>query len=249
MDVSLSLPSTSLAPDKTPAAQPWVWSQHWINLLFLHWRIPVDDLLLHVPPEVTVDTFAGWAWVSLVLFRLKVRPRWLPFIPWVSTFNELNLRTYVCHRERPGISFLSLHANNRWAIRLARWLTPLPYFAARTRYEQKAAGFSFDCCNATLPDGRLSIDFSPEGQPWQPQDGTLDAWLLERYRLFIAGKRRRLHVAQVAHPPWTIRRARATVSANTITAPFGIDLSRPPDLVHFSSGVTTRFGPFQRADL
>jgi uncharacterized protein len=245
-DISLS--PTANAADETVAARPWVWSQHWINLLFLHWRIPVDALLPHVPSEVTIDTVEGWGWVSLVLFQLKVRPRWLPFVPCVSTFNELNLRTYVCYRDRPGIGFLSIHANNRWAIRLARWLTPLPYLPARIRYQEAATGFSFDCWDLALPDCRSSIRFSPEGHSWQPQDGTLDAWLLERYRLFILGKCRRLHMAEVVHPRWTIRRARARILANTIGSPFDLDLSRSPDLVHFSSGVTARFGAFQRAD-
>jgi uncharacterized protein YqjF (DUF2071 family) len=244
-DASLPLTATEECASETIAARHWVWSQRWTNLLFLHWQVPADVLLPHVPPGVTIDTYEGSAWASLVLFRLQVRPRWLPVVPGFSTLHELNLRTYVSHREKPGICFLSLHANNRWAIRMARWLTPLPYFNARICYQEAGTGFSFDCRDSTLPDCGLSIGFRPHGEPRPVVDGTIDSWLLERYRLFIAGKCRRLQTAVVAHPRWTIQQATAKMSANTIGARFSLDLARPPDLIHFSTGVEAQFGAFQ----
>jgi uncharacterized protein YqjF (DUF2071 family) len=247
-DTSLPLIATEECASETIAARRWVWSQRWTNLLFLHWRVPANALHPYVPPEVAIDTCEGSAWASLVLFRLEVRPRWLPSVPGISTLHELNLRTYVRHRHKPGICFLSLHANNRWAIRVARWLTPLPYYPARIRYQETTAGSAFDCWDSALPDCRLSIGFRPRGEPRPVVDGTIDSWLLERYRLFITGKSRRLQTAVVYHPRWTIQRAVAKMSANTIGARFGLDLSRTPDLIHFSTGVEARFGAFQWVD-
>lgn len=240
-------PVAEHAHQATDTAAPggWIWSQQWINLLFLHWQVPADLLSPHVPNGVTIDTYHERAWVSLVLFRLKVRPRWLPFVPGISTMNEMNLRTYVTGRDQPGICFLSMHANNRPAIRLARWLTPLPYFPARIRYETAPAGYSFDCA-AAQPDCRLSVRFSPRGNTRCPKKGSLDAWLLERYRLFISARSQQLMTAEVAHPRWSVRAARATIAANTIGAPFGLVLSRAADLAHFSTGVAAQFGAFQR---
>jgi len=238
-------PAERAAAQKAP--RRWVWAQRWTNLLFLHWQVPVHVLLPHVPSGVTIDTHDGRAWVSLVLFRLTVRPRWLPFVPGISNFNELNLRTYVTCQDQTGIAFLSMHADNHWAIRLARWLTPLPYVPARIRYQEASAGFSFDCCSSVQPHCRLSLHFSPRGDSRRPEPDSLDDWLLERYRLFIAGKGRRLEMATVAHPRWTVRRARVTIAANTIGGPLGLELSRTADLAHFSAGVEARFGAFQRA--
>jgi uncharacterized protein len=231
------------APSDT-SAKRWAWSQHWINLLFLHWRVAAELLLPHVPAEVEIDTDDDSAWVSLVLFRLKVRPRWLPFMPGLSTLNEVNLRTYVRCQNQPGISFLSLHANNRWAIRLARKLTPLPYHDARIRYQASATRSSFECTDLARPDCRLAVDFRPAGALRQPIDGTRDHWLLERYRLFIADRSGNLQMAEVFHPPWQFQEAETVLWANTLATPFGLDLSRPPDAIHFSPGVRTRFGGF-----
>ena len=222
----------------------WTWSQHWINLLFLHWRVSADALAAHVPDGLEIDEHDGSAWVSLVLFRLKVRPRWLPFVPGFSTFNELNLRTYVRYRDQPGICFLSIHADNRWAIRIARRLTPLPYHEARVRYQQSGCDFSFDCQNRAVPERRLSLSFRPEGGLRQPQDGTRDAWLLERYHLFITGRSRQLQAAEVFHPRWHFCEAEATIFENTIGSAFALDLGKVPDAIHFSPGVQTRFGAF-----
>src|SRR5438094_436421 len=107
-------------------AERWVWSQHWLDLLFLHWRVPPALLRSQVPAALEIATLDGSAWVSLVLFRLRVRPRWLPFLPCVSALLEMNLRTYVHYRDRPGIWFLSVHADNHLAMWLAKLLTPIP---------------------------------------------------------------------------------------------------------------------------
>ena len=104
----------------------WVWSQHWLNVLFLHWQVPAAALRAHLPSALDIATYDGSAWVSLVLFRLRVRPRWLPYLPGLSDLVEVNLRTYVRFRDKPGICFLSVHADNRGAIFLAKRLTPMP---------------------------------------------------------------------------------------------------------------------------
>ena len=49
-----------------------------------------------VPPELTIDTFEGKAYVGLIPFTLDgVRPVLTPPIPWLSSFHEVNVRTYV----------------------------------------------------------------------------------------------------------------------------------------------------------
>ena len=37
----------------------WVMGQTWEDLLFAHWRIPVDDLRPHVPSELEIDEDYG----------------------------------------------------------------------------------------------------------------------------------------------------------------------------------------------
>jgi uncharacterized protein YqjF (DUF2071 family) len=244
-----------------PPSFPWVWSQHWLDVLFLHWRLSPAELRSHVPRALEVQTYGGAAWVSLVHFRLRVRPRGLPFVPGFSNLLEANLRTYVQREDRPGIWFLDVLADNRLAIQIARRLTPMPYAKAGFRYERDGDEYLYEI---RVGDGQkktqgaadragassateLSVRFQTgAGQPLLA--GSLDEWLLERYRLYIRGRRSVLMLADVVHPPWTVHETRLTQFSNTIGRRVNLDLSRPPDCVHYSPGVKALFGGFRRVD-
>jgi uncharacterized protein len=226
----------------------WVWSQHWLDVLFLHWRVPVATLRACVPAPLEIETYDGNAWVSLVLFRLRVRPRWLPFLPGLSDLIEVNLRTYVSFRDRPGIWFLSAHADNGLAMRLAKLFTPMPYTRAALRYRRLEDRFEFQAGPSTGPGLALALTFVPKGEDTPAVAGTLDEWLLERYRLFVRGRRSALMQAEVAHPPWVTQPVPVEMSANRFGLPSGFDLSRRPDGAHFSTGVRARFGAFREIE-
>jgi uncharacterized protein YqjF (DUF2071 family) len=134
----------------------------------------------HIPAPLEVATHDGGAWVSLVLFRLRVRPRWLPFLPGVSELVEVNLRTYVRCRAKTGIWFLSVYADNRWAIRLARLLTPMPYAHAAMRYQRFGDQFQFQAWQGLTFVPESAFTFRPTGKGVEPRQHSLDEWLLER---------------------------------------------------------------------
>jgi uncharacterized protein len=167
------------------SATTWIWQQTWSEVLFLHWRVAAADVRPHVPAALTIDTWEGDAWVSLVLFRLSVRPAWLPPVPGLSSLVEANLRTYVSLDERPGIHFLSIHANNRWAMALARLLTPLPYQQAAIDYRAGQAGCSCTLHAGREPECHLSLHATMLAPQSPTSDGSREAWLLERYRAYV----------------------------------------------------------------
>src|SRR5690349_15164289 len=98
-------------------AEPWIMAQRWSDLLFAHWPMPVDDVRALVPPSPPLDIYDGSAWISVASFYLShLRPRYLPAVPWVSAFPELNVRTYVSLGGKPGVYFFSLDAGSRLAV-------------------------------------------------------------------------------------------------------------------------------------
>ena len=114
------------------SAGPWALGMTWRDLLFMHWPVDVDALRPLVPPSLSIDTFDGSAWLGVVPFDMTgVRPHFLPAVPGLSNFPEINLRTYVTAEDRPGVWFFSLDAHSRLAVRLARTTFHLPYFAPR----------------------------------------------------------------------------------------------------------------------
>jgi uncharacterized protein len=223
----------------------WTWVQRWSDLLFLHWPMPIAALEERLPAGVEADTWQGSAWMSFILFRLKVRPAWLPFLPGVSDLTEINLRTYVRCGSRTGVWFLSMHADNRWAVRLAKLLTPLPYYHTPLSYQCMGTAFGFTGCGALSPDVPRTLTFQPKGEVRAAADEALDAWLLERYRAFV-GIPDGITEAEVAHVPWMIRAVELSWEAGGLGESWGLDLSRPPERCHFAAGVEARFGRFRR---
>ncbi len=225
----------------------WLWSQHWRNLFFAHWRVPIPALLPFLPAGLELDTWDGAAWVSAVAFRLEsVRLRRLPPCGPVSNFLEINLRTYVRRHGEPAILFLSLHGSSRLAVMFARWLTPLPYVCARIEYEDESEICRFQVAarqgNADPP--LFHAEFRPNADREETADASLAAWLLERYVAYVAGTRDRLYRLVARHPRWQIQEAAAEVTAAGLGEPWRLDLGRTPDCCHFSTGVRALVEPF-----
>lgn len=202
--------------------------QTWEELLFAHWQVPIEALRAHLPPELEVDTYDGAAYLGITPFRVtNVRLRGLLPVPLVSSFTELNCRTYVTHGgDRPGIWFFSLDASSRLAVEAARRLYKLPYFQARMSPRQ---GFASSRVGAERPHVWESRH-APTGVGI-PEGATLERFLAERYCLYTTDERGALHRADIHHPPWPLQGATAEIRANTIP-PDGLAVAGEPHLMY-----------------
>jgi len=219
------------------------WAQDWREVFFAHWQVPVNLLMAHLSERIELDTWQREAWVSAVAFRLNTRPVGWPSVPFYSAFLELNLRTYVHDDDEPAVCFLSMHGSRRLAVWLGQRLTPLPYSFAPIRGRQVGERHNFTC---GIPERPLfDAQYRPIGDPCVARDGTLDSWLLERYRAIVPAPHDRVYRMTVEHPPWSVQPAAARVSAGPLGHAWGFDLHRAPDRVHFSSGVSARVGAFE----
>jgi uncharacterized protein len=230
-------------------SMPWTgrltWSQQWQRVLFLHWPVPCESLVARLPEGVELDFYEGQAWVSLVIFNLRIRPRLLPHLPGFSSLTEINLRTYVRFQEKPGIYFLSMHADNSISMRLARLLTPFRYERAAIAYQRADARLAFEA-EALPPLGQsLRVLARPHGRTAPADEGSLDSWLTERYRVFAEEPRWGLVAAEVSHPPWTLQAVEALEFIARRRRWGGLDLPTFPELAHYSEGVRAAFRAFQ----
>jgi uncharacterized protein len=227
------------------------WLQRWTDALFLHFPVAAEQLRPHVPSEVEIDTFAGQAWLSYVFFRLKLRPAWLPFVPGLSSLVELNVRTYVRRRGQAGICFLRMYADNRLAIWASRWLTPLCYEPAAMIEERlpDSSTRRISCRPLDGAAGVLAVTFSVTGAPQPVQEESLDAWLLERYRLFVRKRDGGLSVAEVKHKPWEAAAVEVCNIEDRMSGSLRLAVDAGARVGHFSPGVVARFGAFRGVQL
>lgn len=196
-------------------------TQTWHDLLFAHWPLEAAVVRALVPPQLPLDTFDGRAWIGIVPFTMsRVGPRFVPALPWLSAFPEINVRTYVTVGGRPGVYFFSLDATNPVAVRTARLLYRLPYFTASIAVAREGDRIVYRSRRRSRPDAAFDATYAPSGPAFQAQDGSLDYFLTERYCLYTAGHR--VSRTDIHHPRWTLQRAEAEIRAHTIAAAAGL---------------------------
>jgi uncharacterized protein YqjF (DUF2071 family) len=229
-----TLEETAHRPWPVPRG-PWVMAQTWDDLLFAHWPVAVEELRRLVPSELRVDEHDGSAWLGITPFVISsFRLRGTLPIPWLSTFPELNVRTYVTAEDRPGIWFFSLDTSSPLAVEGARRVYKLPYFHARMSALRH--GDRIDYSSSRRDDEQrpyvFRASYEPAGEVSPAAPGSLEAFLTERYCLYSVddgGLRR----AEIHHPPWPLQAAEAEIELNTM-APDHIRLSDEPPQLHYS---------------
>jgi uncharacterized protein YqjF (DUF2071 family) len=246
MTSTLPSPRDDSAVPTTPAhvAAGWPAMRHrWAHLLFLHWPVAADELRRLVPPELDVDTFEGQAYVGLVPFTMTgVRPVWSPPVRGLSSFHEVNVRTYV-HRygEDPGVWFFSLDAANRFAVAVGRTFWKLPYHFARMGLIRDGNGIFYR--SERLWPGpspaSCSLRYEPKGTPGGARAGTLEQFLIERYVLYTR-RGSRLWMGRVHHAPYPLQGAEVHELSEDLIAAAGILVPDQPPLAHYAEEVRVR---------
>ena len=232
----LTLEETAHRPWPLPGRR-WLQAQTWVNLLFAHWPVPAEALRRVMPPQLPPEVRDGSAWIGVTPFRVEgLRPHGLPPPPVVSSFPELNVRTYVTVDGKPGIYFFSLDAGSRAAVAAARRAYRLPYFRARMTVDVAgtAVGYRSERVSRDGPPAAFAGHYRATGPPLDAREGSIDRWLTERYCLYVLDSRGRILRADIHHPPWPLQPATADIEVNTMTMPLGIDLQGAP-LLHYSA--------------
>lgn len=230
-----------LAMRGRPEGSP-VMHQRWENLLFLHWPFPVDALRPLIPAPLELDTYQGQAWVGVTPFHLEdVRGANLPALPGLSSFHELNLRTYVLHNRTPGIWFFSLDASKLVPAAAARIFFGLPYYRARIRMLRKGEDFSFSM-KRTGSEAEFAVSWRPGNRLRDPDQDSLAFFLVERYCAFSVEDTRVFHI-RVYHHPWILEEAFVQRGPSSLFEVHGLAEPETEPLAHFSRSLEVEIWP------
>jgi len=225
---------------------PVIGHQKWRDLLFLHWEVPPAALRPLVPHALELDLFEGRAHVGVIPFVVsQTRARFLPPLPGLSPFREVNTRTYVRFPSAVdgGVWFFALDATNLAAVAGARAGWQLPYFActARLSHDPRDGSLLRYRASRLVPGptpATLDVEFRVHENLGVAEPGTLEHFLIERYLLYTNWRPAGLMVGEVRHQPYPLRRAELVrLDCETLARSHG--LLPPTGDVHavFSPGV------------
>ncbi len=237
-------PLSSTCP--TPIRRAWL-RNRWDDLAFVHWPYDPAEVQELLPGGLTVDTFDDGdgprAWVSLVPFRMRrAGPSVLPPIPWISTFAETNVRTYVVDSAgNRAVWFLSLDAARLAVVAFARWTIGFPYVWSTMSIDRTGDRWTYETTRRRWPRSpaattRLVVE---AGEPIEPT--ALDEFLTARWGT-VAEWRGQLRHHPVDHPPWTLRAASIVELDDTAVIARRLSMPSGQALVRIAEPLDARFG-------
>ncbi|HUP40976.1 MAG TPA: DUF2071 domain-containing protein [Vicinamibacterales bacterium] len=214
---------------------PWILKQAWNDLLFTHWPVARDRLRELVPSHLELDIFDNEAWVSVTPFRLSdLSPRGIPALPVISSFDEINVRTYVVYNGIPGIYFFSLDANSAVAVGGASTLFHLPYYLADIRVGDDRGHVAFRSSRRRAEAVEFAARYAPAGRVFEPERNTIEYFLTERYCLYTQDSASNAYRVEIHHAPWQLQSAEVELPVNTLVDAAGLRLPSMAPLVHYA---------------
>lgn len=177
--------------------EKWKCFQQWHHTLLLHWQVPVNFLKENIPSGLQLDTFHNAGWVSVAAFEVReMRLRNFPALPYISNFQEINLRTYVIRDGIPGIYLFSIETNKLIEVLFSRLFTGLPY--EKSKMEQLP--------HHIVGENKKRNNFL-DILIWQKGDviqkTALDFWLTERHALYEV-KNKKVFRFDIHHKEWKL---------------------------------------------
>ena len=87
-----------------------------------NYPVPTEVLKPYIPNGVELDLYNNKAYVSLVGFMFKKTKLFQIPIPWLGTFEEINLRFYVARKEGNEIKRGVVFINETIPYRAVAWM-------------------------------------------------------------------------------------------------------------------------------
>ncbi len=214
--------------------------QQWLDLAYVHWRYEPAVVQALLPAGVVVDTFDGAAWVGLIPFSMRgISLARGPAVPYLGSFAEVNVRTYVRCGGRAGVWFFSLDVDRLVPAVVARLTYRLPYCWGRTSHRRVGDRLT------TVVRRRWPGRVADSGLVVELGDSVVaderDVFLTARWGLFSRGVFGLRH-APVDHEPWPLRSARLVSLDESLVRAAGLPPPAGDPHVRGSDGVSVRIG-------
>jgi len=181
----------------------------WQNLIMANYEIDPSYLLPYLPKGVELDYFNGKSYISLVGFMFKDSRIFKTPIPFLGTFEEVNLRFYVIRKDRNeikrGVVFINETVPNKTVAWVANILYKEHYIAIPTTHSWKINENNKEIEYQWLVNNNwnsLKVVANLAKQKMQPN--SIEEFIFEHYFGYTKVNANHSIEYKINHPSWEI---------------------------------------------
>jgi len=242
-------PIDPITPDPPNWTHRAVLRQRWSELAYFHWRYEPDVVQRLLPEGVWVDTYDGSAWVGLIPFEMRdVQVGPTPSVPWLGSFIEINVRTYVVDAlGRRAVWFFSLDVPRVAIVGVARTAFSLPYCWARAEHVVDGSAHRYRMARR-WPQGsspHADMSFRVADRLADDEADDLDHFLSARWGL-VTTRRSRLLYGRVHHARWPLHAVDGVSIDQNVIQEAGLPAPTGQPHARYSPGVDVEVAWFEK---
>lgn len=179
----------------------------WENLIMANYAVDPSVLLPFLPKGVELDTFNGKTYVSLVGFMFKNTRLFKVPIPFLGTFEEINLRFYVVRKDANensrGVVFVNETIPFKPVAWVANWLYKEHYISIPTKHQWIIQLGSKEITYEWKVGERWNIlEVAAETKRIPMEVGSVEEYIFEHYYGYTKVDENNTLEYKVNHPRW-----------------------------------------------
>lgn len=216
----------------------WAAYSEWKNVLMLHWKVDASLVKHLLPPQLSVDTFEGGAWVTICVASIdNFRNKLLNIIKQGFSFDQITMQTYVLHQGKPGLFVFNQELEKSFTKNIYQRIFKLKQGETIFQREYQNGLHKFFAKN-DFTGFKLGLHYTSQ-QEIAPC--ALTDWLSNRFKYFYE-KDDELFEYNVHHTTWQF--SQVDIEKFKVYFNFGgLFLSQQPDLAYHSKGIQKLFWP------
>jgi hypothetical protein len=186
-------------------------SARWENLIMANYEVNPDVLVPYLPNGVELDFYNNKTYVSLVGFMFKKTSLFHIPIPFLGTFEEINLRFYVKRIEgdlvKRGVVFINETVPYKSVAWLANKFYNEHYIAIPTKNALEVASFSKDIkylWKINKEWNHIAVHAAAKKEQMIP--GSIQEFIFEHYYGYTKINEQLSQEYKVNHPRWQVNK-------------------------------------------
>jgi uncharacterized protein YqjF (DUF2071 family) len=181
----------------------------WENLIMANYAVDPTILIPYLPKGVELDSFEGKCYVSLVGFMFNKTKIFNVPIPYLGSFEEINLRFYVVRKDgdtlKRGVVFINETVPYAAVAWMANYLYKEHYTAVKTKHDWELTDTSKKINYSWKKNKKWNtIQVNAQSKSNSMKNGSIEAFIFEHYFGYTRVNENKTLEYGINHPSWKI---------------------------------------------